>query len=429
MKTFKYPPKASWDNLMKRPDQNSASIETSVIAILQDVKNNGDKAVRKYTRALDGREIDSIKTEKTAIDNAVSKVNKELRAAIQKAAANIEAFHKAQLPETVKVNVQEGLLCEQRALPIENIGIYIPGGTAPLFSSVLMMAIPAKIAGCPQISLVTPPGSEAGVDPAILYAASISGVTDIYQIGGAQAIAALAYGTETVPKVDKIMGPGNQYVTKAKQLVNAEGTAIDMPAGPSELMVIADNSAPPEFIAADLLSQAEHGPDSQVFLVTTQASLPEKVNNSIETYLQKLPRQETARRALENSKSIVLNSETELMEFSNKYAPEHLILATKNSTEMAVKITNAGSVFLGNYTPESLGDYASGTNHVLPTNGAAKAYSGINIDTFMKKITFQRAIPEGLETIGKSVQTMAEAEQLDAHSLAVQVRINKKRKQ
>ncbi|MGM0377770.1 MAG: histidinol dehydrogenase, partial [Bacteroidota bacterium] len=295
----------------------------------------------------------------------------------------------------------------------------------PLFSSVLMMAIPAKIAGCNQVSLFTPPGKSGKIDPAILYAASISGVDDVYLAGGAQAIAAMAYGTETVPKMDKILGPGNQYVTLAKQLVNASGVAIDMPAGPSEVMVIADNSVSPGFIAADLLSQAEHGPDSQAFLLTTDESLPQKVNDSLMNYLKSISRKNIAEEALLNSKIIVLSSEDEVMKMSNTYAPEHLIIATQNPEGLADKVVNAGSVFLGGYTPESLGDYASGTNHVLPTNGSARAYSGVNVESFMKKVTFQNATREGLNSIGKTVMAMAEAEGLDAHKLALEIRMSK----
>ena len=425
MEVIKYPKTEEWAIISKRPDQNNALLEESVKEILYDVKSNGDKALEKYTRALDGVQLDNIKVDDEIIRRSKREVGLSLKKAIDKAAENIEKFHKRQLPEDIEVAVQPGLVCKQKSIPVEKVGIYIPGGTAPLFSSVLMMAIPAKIAGCKQVSLFTPPGKSGKIDPAILYAASISGVSDIYLVGGAQAIAAMAYGTETVPGMDKIFGPGNQYVTLAKQLVNASGVAIDMPAGPSEVMVIADNSASPGFIAADLLSQAEHGSDSQVFLLTTDESLPQKVNDSLMNYLKSISRRDIAEEALQYSKIIVLESAEEVMKMSNTYAPEHLIIATQNPQELAGKVVNAGSVFLGGYTPESLGDYASGTNHVLPTNGSARAYSGLNVESFMKKITFQNATKEGLDSIGNSVMAMAEAEGLDAHKLAVEIRMDK----
>jgi len=425
MEVIKYPKAEKWATILKRPDQNNALVEKSVKEILADVKSNGDKALKKYTRALDGVQLDKIKLDNDIINRSEGEVGLSLKNAIDKAAENIEKFHSRQLPEDIEVAVQPGMVCKQKSIPIEKVGIYIPGGTAPLFSSVLMMAIPAKIAGCKQVSLFTPPGKSGKIDPAILYAASISGVDDVYLAGGAQAIAAMAYGTETVPKMDKILGPGNQYVTLAKQLVNASGVAIDMPAGPSEVMVIADKLASPDFIAADLLSQAEHGSDSQVFLLTTDESLPQKVNESLTDYLKSISRKNIAEEALLNSKIIVLSSEDEVMKMSNMYAPEHLIISTQNPQELAEKVVNAGSVFLGGYTPESLGDYASGTNHVLPTNGSARAYSGLNVDSFLKKITFQNATKMGLENIGNSVMAMAEAEGLDAHKLAVEIRMDK----
>ncbi len=425
MEVVKYPKTEEWSVILKRPDQNNALIEESVKEILSDVKSNGDKALKKYTRALDGVQLDKIKVDDDIINENKGKVGLSLKNAIEKAAENIRKFHSSQLPEDIEVAVQPGVVCKQKSIPIENVGIYIPAGTAPLFSSVLMMAVPAKIAGCKQVTLFTPPGKSGEIDPAILYAASISGVDNIYMAGGAQAIAAMAYGTETVPKMDKILGPGNQYVTLAKQLVNASGVAIDMPAGPSEVMVIADSSASPDYIAVDLLSQAEHGPDSQVFLLTTDESMPQKVNDRLKNYLKSISRSGIAEEALQNSKIIVLESEDEVMRMSNFYAPEHLIIAAQNSESLADKVINAGSVFLGGYTPESLGDYASGTNHVLPTNGSARAHSGLNVESFIKKITFQKATKAGLDNIGNTVMTMAEAEGLDAHKLAVEIRMNK----
>jgi len=424
MQIIEYPNKEQWKMILKRPDQNNAMVEQSVREILFDVKNNGDKAIKKYTSALDGVQLENFELDEKTIQKAAETVTPALKTAIKQAADNITKFHKVQLPKDTEVQVQPGLTCKQRSVPIEKVGIYIPGGTAPLFSSVLMMAIPAKIAGCKEINLFTPPKKSGNIDPSILYAASISGVSRIYQVGGAQAIAAMAYGTETIPGVDKIFGPGNQYVTQAKQQVNASGVAIDLPAGPSEVMIIADNSATPGFLATDLLAQAEHGPDSQVFLLTTDSTLPKKVNEKIDKYMRKITRGGIAKEALNNSKIIVLNSEKELMEMSNLYAPEHLIVSTQCPEKLADKVKNAGSVFLGVNTPESLGDYASGTNHVLPTDGTAKAYSGVNVETFMKKITFQKATEKGLKSISQTVMTMAEAEQLDAHKLAVEVRMN-----
>jgi histidinol dehydrogenase len=424
MQVIEYPTKEQWKSILKRPAQNNAMVEQSVKEILFDVKTNGDKAVKKYTSALDGIQLDSLLVDQQTIQEALVNVTPGLKTAIKQAAENITKFHKLQVPREIEIEVQPGLSCKQRSVPLEKVGIYIPGGTAPLFSSVLMMAIPAKIAGCKEVSLFTPPGKSGSIDPSILCAASVSGVNKIYQVGGAQAIAAMAYGTESIPCVDKILGPGNQYVTQAKQQVNASGIAIDMPAGPSEVMILADSTASPEYVAADLLAQAEHGPDSQVFLLTNDSMLPGKVNEQIDAYLKRLSRADIAKEALSNSKIIVLNSEEELMEMSNLYAPEHLIIATKDPEELADKVINAGSVFLGDNTPESLGDYASGTNHVLPTNGTAKAYSGVNLETFMKKITFQKATKEGLKSIGETVMSMAKAEQLEAHKLAVEIRMN-----
>lgn len=425
MQLFNNPPRKQWDALLARPNGDTSTIQESVREILTDVNKNGDKALRKYTRALDGVALEDFRVKKEDILSAESKLEPELKKAIRQASKNIETFHKAQMPQNKEVEVMPGLVCSQKSIPVEKIGIYIPGGTAPLFSSVLMLAVPARTAGCRDIVLVTPPDAKGEIDPAILYAASINGIEKVYRIGGAQAIAALAYGTDTIPRVDKIFGPGNQYVTYAKQFVNMEGTAIDMPAGPSEVLVIADKSTPAKFVAADLLAQAEHGKDSQVILLIKQKDYLEDVQKEINVMLENLPRRDIAKAALDNSKLVVLDSDDELMEMSNLYAPEHLILATENADELAEKVRNAGSVFVGPYTPESLGDYSSGTNHVLPTNGFARAYEGVNLDAFMKKITFQKATKEGIGQAGQATMTMAAAEKLDAHRLAVEVRLNK----
>jgi len=427
MEIITNPSRNTWSKLLERPGESDTQKRDSVMQILLDVRKNGDKAIQKYTRALDGADIQEFRVDMEAVAQQVESVDTQLQRAINQAAENIKTFHSAQKTNDLEVEVQPGITCMQRSVPLEKVGIYVPGGNAPLFSSVLMMAIPAAIAGCREIFLFTPPGKDGNVDPAILYAAKISGVKNVYRIGGAQAIAAMAYGTESIPAVDKILGPGNQYVTLAKQMVNAEGIAIDMPAGPSEVLVVADETCPPEYVAADLLSQAEHGSDSQVLLVTQDETLPAKVNDKIEDYLQFLSRDQYTIEALKNSKIIVMQSEDEMIDLINFYAPEHLIIETDDPDRIGNSIVNAGSVFLGRYTPESLGDYASGTNHVLPTSGAARAYSGVNTDTFMKKITFQRATRQGLEEIAPTVTRMAEAEWLDAHKLAVEVRLNEKR--
>lgn len=426
MEIITNPSRNMWIKLLERPGANETQKRESVQQILLDVRKNGDKAIRKYTRALDNADIQELRVDMKAVSQQIESLDAELKRAINQAAGNIKKFHRAQKADDLEVEVQPGITCMQRSVPLEKVGIYVPGGNAPLFSSVLMLAIPAAIAGCREIYLFTPPGKDGNVDPAILYAAKISGVRNVYRIGGAQAIAAMAYGTETIPAVDKILGPGNQYVTLAKQMVNAEGIAIDMPAGPSEVLVVADETCPPEYVAADLLSQAEHGSDSQVLLVTQDETLPAKVNDKIEDYLQFLSRDQYTMEALKNSKMIVMKSEDEMIDLVNFYAPEHLIVETDDPDRIGNRIVNAGSVFLGRYTPESLGDYASGTNHVLPTSGAARAYSGVNTDTFMKKITFQHATREGLQTIAPIVTRMAEAEWLDAHKLAVEVRLNEK---
>jgi histidinol dehydrogenase len=425
MQLYNNPPRKEWDALLARPNGDTSNVRESVREILMDVRMNGDKALRKYTKALDGVELDDFRVKKEEMLAAESKLDPELKKAIQQASENIGKFHKAQMPQNTEVEVMPGLVCSQKSVPVEKIGIYIPGGTAPLFSSVLMLAVPARIAGCRDIVLVSPPGEKGEIDPSILYAASMNGIEEVYRVGGAQAVAALAYGTDSIPRVDKIFGPGNQYVTYAKQFVNMEGTAIDMPAGPSEVLVIADKSTPANFVAADLLAQAEHGKDSQVILLTKDEKYLEDVQQEINTLLEDLPRKDIAKAALDNSKLVVLDSDDALMEMSNLYAPEHLILATENADDLAEKVRNAGSVFVGPYTPESLGDYSSGTNHVLPTNGFARAYEGVNLDAFMKKITFQKATKEGLGQIGQTTMTMAASEKLEAHRLAVEVRLNK----
>ena len=426
MKIIRYPKQQEWGALLSRPDQDQGEIRNSVNQILEDVKKNGDAALQKYTKALDGVQLDNLKVSDEEIDAAAGKLDDVLKEAIRMAAANIEKFHAAQKGEETSVEVIPGLNCWQKPVPIDSIGIYIPGGSAPLFSSVLMMAVPARVAGCNNIILTTPPDKEGNVHPAILYAARQSGVNKIYKVGGAQAVAAMAYGTESILRVNKIFGPGNRFVTLAKQQVSMEGVAIDLPAGPSEVLVVADDQAPPRFIAADLLSQAEHGTDSQVLLLSTSEKLLEDTRREIENMLKELTRKDIAEKALEYSRLILLSDMDEIMDMVNYYAPEHLILATENATELSRQVRNSGSVFIGNYTPESLGDYTSGTNHVLPTNGYAVSHSGVNLDAFVKKITFQRASQDALGNIGESTMTMARTEGLEAHSMAVQVRMENK---
>jgi len=426
MKIIQYPKKQEWDALLKRPDQDQGEIRNSVTQILDDVQKNGDSALLKYTKALDGVQLEKFRVTREEIDSAAEKLDDKLKEAIKLAADNIDKFHRAQKGEETSVEIMPGLHCWQKPVPIDAIGIYVPGGSAPLFSSVLMMAVPARVAGCNNIILTTPPDKEGGVHPAILYAARQSGVDEIYKVGGAQAVAAMAYGTESIPRVNKIFGPGNRFVTLAKQLVSMEGVAIDMPAGPSEVLVVADDQVPASFIAADLLSQAEHGADSQVVLLSTSEKLLEDTRKEIDKLLEDLPRKDIAEKALENSRLILLGDMDEIMDMVNYYAPEHLILATENASDLAQQVRNSGSVFIGNYTPESLGDYTSGTNHVLPTNGYAVSHSGVNLDSFVKKITFQKASREGLEKIGESTMRMAQAEGLEAHNKAVQVRLEYK---
>lgn len=424
MKILNNPPKSDWPQLCERPQLPLEFLESSVNNILARVKHGGDYSLKEFTRQFDGAELSALAVKQIEIQKATESLDITLKKAIELAASNIEKFHRVQLREIQKVETMMGVECWRKGVPIEKVGIYIPGGTAPLFSTVLMLAIPAALAGCREIVLVTPPDTHGNIHPAILFAASLTGVTKLFKAGGAQAIAALAYGTESIPKVNKIFGPGNQYVTKAKQLVNQEGVAIDLPAGPSEVLVWADETATPGFVAADLLSQAEHGPDSQVMLVVNSTELAEKVIEEIQQQLAALPRKEIAQHALLNSRVIVFKNEPEALEFINRYAPEHLIINTKNADEAAEKIINAGSVFIGNYTPEAAGDYASGTNHTLPTNGYAAVYGGVSVESFLKYITFQKISKEGISQIGSAVEAMAEAESLIGHKTAVSIRLS-----
>jgi len=423
MQVYKYPPREQWAELLTRPVFDSTQLFETVQQVLDDVKKNGDKAVRTYTAKFDKVTLETFEVTKEEKDEAENLVSKQLKQAIEMARRNIWKFHVEQQHDLPEIQTSPGVLCWQKAVAIEKVGLYVPGGTAPLFSTVLMLGIPAAIAECKEIILCTPPNAEGKVHPAVLYASKIAGVHRIFKIGGTQAIAAMAYGTESVPKVYKIFGPGNQYVTAAKQLVSLRDVAIDMPAGPSEVEVLADNTANPAYVAADLLSQAEHGADSQSILITVDESLVEKVQEQIKLQLEALPRKEIATKALANSKIIVVKSLEEAVEMTNEYAPEHLIISTHYHNGVAANITNAGSVFLGNYSPESAGDYASGTNHTLPTNGYAKAYSGVNLDSFVRKITFQQLSKEGLTNLSNAIILMAENEELQAHSNAVKIRI------
>ena len=423
MKKILYPDKKDWSEMLRRPTQNVETLFENVGTILKNVKANGDKAVLGYEEQFDKVKLEALAVTPEEIKEAEAQVPIELKVAILLAQRNIYTFHKKQKFEGKKVETMEGVTCWQKAVGIEKVGLYIPGGTAPLFSTVLMLAVPARIAGCKEIVLCTPPNKEGKVHPAILYAAQVSGVSKIFKIGGVQAIGAMAYGTESVPKVYKIFGPGNQYVMAAKQMVAMHDVAIDMPAGPSEVEVIADETANPKFVAADLLSQAEHGLDSQVVLITTSEKLLNEVEYEVQHQLSRLPRWQIAEKSLENSKLILVKDMDEAIELTNEYAPEHLIIETKDYMELADKVVNAGSVFLGSYTPESAGDYASGTNHTLPTNGYAKAYSGVSLDSFIRKITFQEINREGIQNIGPAIEVMAAHEQLDAHKNAVSVRL------
>ena len=423
MKKILYPHKSDWAELLKRPTQDVSTLFENVSTILQNVKANGDKAVLEYAEKFDRVKLESLAVTPEELKEAEAQVPIELKVAILLAQRNIYTFHKKQKYEGKKVETMEGVTCWQKAVGIEKVGLYVPGGTAPLFSTVLMLAVPAKIAGCKEIVLCTPPNKEGKVNPAILYAAQVAGVSKIFKAGGVQAIGAMAYGTESVPKVYKIFGPGNQYVMAAKQMVAMHDVAIDMPAGPSEVEVIADETANSKFVAADLLSQAEHGVDSQVVLVTTSEKLLEEVEYEVQHQLSRLPRWQIAEQSLANSKLILVKDMEEAIELTNEYAPEHLIIEAKDYMELAEKVVNAGSVFLGSFTPESAGDYASGTNHTLPTNGYAKAYSGVSLDSFIRKITFQEISREGIQNIGPAIEVMASHEQLDAHKNAVSVRL------
>ena len=417
------PDKSQWQEILKRPVMNTENLFDTVRSVIDRVKEEGDRAVLDYEEKFDKVVLASLAVSEEEQQEAENLVSEDLKAAIRLAKQNIETFHAAQRFEGKKVQTQPGVTCWQKAVAIEKVGLYIPGGTAPLFSTVLMLAVPARIAGCKEIVLCTPPGRDGKVHPAVLFAAKVAGVNRIFKAGGIQAIAAMAYGTESVPKVYKIFGPGNQYVTAAKQLVSLRDVAIDMPAGPSEVEVLADETANPIFVAADLLSQAEHGVDSQAILITTSVELQQAVKVEVERQLALLPRKEIAEESLANSKLIVVDSMTEAIELTNAYAPEHLIIETEDYLSVAERIVNAGSVFLGSLTPESAGDYASGTNHTLPTNGYAKAYSGVSLDSFIRKITFQEIRPEGMRNIGPAIEEMAANEQLDAHKNAVSVRL------
>lgn len=419
-----YPEKSQWQELLKRPVMNTESLFGTVQGIIDRVKAGGDEAVLQYEMQFDKVSLSALAVSSEEFDEAENLIDEELKAAIRLAAGNISAFHAAQRFVGKKVETQPGVTCWQKAVPIEKVGLYIPGGTAPLFSTVLMLAVPACIAGCREIVLCTPPGKDGKVHPAVLFAARVAGVQRVFKAGGVQAIAAMAYGTESIPKVYKIFGPGNQYVTAAKQLVSLRDVAIDMPAGPSEVEVLADATANPVFVAADLLSQAEHGVDSQAVLITTSKELQQAVKDEVERQLDLLPRKEIAARSLANSKLIVVKDMEEAVEMTNAYAPEHLIVEAENYMAVAEQIVNAGSVFLGTLTPESAGDYASGTNHTLPTNGYAKAYSGVSLDSFIRKMTFQEIKPEGLCKIGPAIEVMATNESLDGHKNAVSVRLD-----
>lgn len=423
MQIIKNPNKNSWSALIKRPTQSVDSIEDTVVQIFEDVKRNGDQAIQKYTALFDGIDSEIIEVSSDEISAASQNVSEELKEAIQIAKQNIETFHKAQKTERIEIETMPGVYCWQEKRPIEKIGLYIPGGTAPLFSTVLMLAAPAKIAGCKEIVLCTPPNKNGIIANEILYTAQLCGVTTIYKVGGIQAIAAMTFGTETIPQVYKIFGPGNQYVTVAKQLATKYDVAIDMPAGPSELLVYADDSANAAYIASDLLSQAEHGADSQVVLVSNSEALIANVEIEIASQIVVLPRKAIAEKAIKNSKLIFISDPQEALEFINTYGPEHFIICAENEALFVTGITNAGSVFIGDYTPESAGDYASGTNHTLPTNGFSKAYSGVNLDSFLKSMTFQKITKEGLQNIGKTIELMAEAEGLQAHKNAVSIRL------
>ncbi|WPQ65274.1 histidinol dehydrogenase [Chitinophaga sancti] len=423
MLVFEYPERSQWPELLRRPVFDNTALETSVGNILADVRQNGDAAVRKYAQQFDKVQLDALAVTPAEFAQAAATLDPALKKAILQAKQNIEVFHKAQQESGKVIETMPGVQCWRKPVAIEKVGLYIPGGSAPLFSTILMLGIPAVIAGCKEIILCTPSNAKGEVHPAVLYTAEQIGLDRVYKIGGVQAIAAMAYGTESISRVHKIFGPGNQYVTCAKQLINKDGVAIDMPAGPSEVAVLADETCVPAFVAADLLSQAEHGPDSQVLLVTTTADIIKPVQEQVAAQLAQLPRKDIAAKALENSRIILVRDNEEAMALLNEYAPEHLIVACKDDISIADAVVNAGSVFLGNYSPESAGDYASGTNHTLPTNGYATAYSGVSLDSFVKKITYQRLTKEGLQNIGSTIEIMAAAEGLDAHKNAVTLRL------
>lgn len=423
MQIINYPARSEWSKLLARPVFETVSLQAKVAGILQDIAQNGDQAIKKYTEQFDQVVLGDLLVSETEFAEAESLVAETLKEAIRVAKANIDRFHTAQWEDSKKIETMEGVNCWRKSVPIEKVGLYIPGGTAPLFSTLLMLGVPAQIAGCQEIILCTPPQKDGKVNPVIAYTAHLLGIKKLFKIGGVQAIGAMAFGTESVTKVYKIFGPGNQYVTAAKQYISQLDTAIDMPAGPSEVAIMADNSCVPAFVAADLLSQAEHGADSQVVLVTYQQEIIQPIQEEVAKQLAQLPRKEFAAKALENSRIILVKDETEMLDMINDYAPEHLIISTKNYEEQADKITNAGSVFLGNFTPESAGDYASGTNHTLPTNGHARAYSGVSLDSFIKKITFQHISQKGIQNIGPTIEKMAAAELLQAHKNAVTLRL------
>ena len=423
MTTYIYPDKSAWPEIIQRPTFDNSQLRDLVSGLLQQIKEGGDKVLKELEAKFDHCELTELKVSDAELQEAAANIDKALAAAIEQAAKNISKFHESQRGSYQKVETLPGVTCWQKAIAIDRVGLYIPGGTAPLFSTVLMLAIPARIAGCGKIVLCTPPNAQGNVNPAILFAAKVAGVTEIYKVGGVQAIGAMAYGSESVPKVYKIFGPGNQFVQMAKQLVSLRDVAIDMPAGPSEVAVVADAKANLEYVASDFLSQAEHGADSQAILFTDSEEVAKNFDAVMTRQLEKLSRQELTRKSLEHSKVVVLKDQDELMDIVNEYAPEHLILNTENFEELAEKVRNAGSVFMGPYSPESAGDYASGTNHTLPTNGYAKAYNGVNLDSYMRKVTFQHLTQDGLRAIGPVIEVMAQNEQLDAHKNAVTVRL------
>ncbi|HQK37024.1 MAG TPA: histidinol dehydrogenase [Bacteroidales bacterium] len=418
------PPKNKWPELLARPLLNSDALEDSVKKILEEVRQEGDRAVRSLTKRFDGADIPIFRVTPDEFDQADARLSSDTKKAIATAIENITRFHKAQMPAKIRIETTPGVQCWQKSVPVHSVGLYVPGGSAPLFSTVLMLGIPARLAGCERIIVCTPPGKDAAIHPAILYSAKAIGITEVYKVGGVQAIAAMAYGTETIPAVNKIFGPGNQYVTIAKQIVSRQGVAIDLPAGPSEVLVVADETAIPSFVASDLLAQAEHGPDSQVILITTHPEIVEPILSELKTQLAALPRRNIAEKSLSGSKVFIVRDNQTMMDMVNEYAPEHLIIAARNAETLAELVVNAGSVFIGNYSPESAGDYASGTNHTLPTYGYAKVFGGVSIDSFMKKITFQELSEFGLRNLGPAVMNMAAVEELEGHRNAVKIRFD-----